>query len=89
MTDHLADDLAAWQAALKRGSFEEVSDALEAVVACLERGQLRLEDALTCYELGVMLAERCEADLANAELRVSRLASPSADQDPWDDEGDI
>ena len=86
MTNNLAEDMATWRTALERGTFEEVSDALEAVVACLERGQLRLEDALTCYELGVKLAERCESDLANAELRVSRLTSTSAGEDPWDDE---
>ncbi len=85
MTNQLADDLASWRTALERGTFEEVSDALEAVVACLERGQLRLEEALTCYELGVKLAERCESDLASAELRVSRLASTSTGEDPWDD----
>lgn len=85
MTTQLADDMAIWQTALERGTFEEVSDALEAVVACLERGQLRLEEALTCYELGVKLAERCEADLASAELRVSRLTATGG-EDPWDDE---
>ena len=86
MTNQLADDLASWQTALERGTFEEVSDALEAVVARLERGQLPLEDALTCYELGVKLAVRCEADLASAELRVSRLTSSGAEDDPWVDE---
>lgn len=89
MTNHLTDDLATWRTALDRGTFEEVSDALEAVVACLERGQLRLEDALTCYELGVKLAERCESDLASAELRVSRLASKDTDEDPWDAADDL
>ena len=89
MTNPLADDLASWRTALEHGTFEEASDALEAVVACLERGQLRLEDALTCYELGVKLAERCESDLASAELRVSRLASPGTNADPWDDEDEL
>lgn len=86
MSNELADDLASWRTALERGTFEEVSEALEGVVACLERGQLRLEESLTCYELGVKLAERCAADLASAELRVSRLTGTSAGEDPWDDE---
>lgn len=89
MTQHLTDELSSWRTALERGSFEEAADALEAVVTCLERGQLRLEDTLACYELGVKLAERCEADLANAELRISRLASPGAVVDPWGDEDAI
>jgi exodeoxyribonuclease VII small subunit len=86
MSDRLSDDLVSWRTALERGTFEEASDALEAVVARLERGQLRLEEALTCYELGVKLAERCEADLSSAELRVSRLTATGAEEDPWDDE---
>ena len=86
MSNQLADDLEFWRTALERGTFEEVSDALEAVVACLERGQLRLEEALSCYELGVKLAERCEDDLASAELRVSRLTATGGGEDPWDEE---
>ncbi len=78
MTAPLDIDLETWRTALANGSFEDVSDALEAVVARLELGQLRLEDSLVCYELGVRLAERSEHILATAELRVSRL-SPAGD----------
>ena len=65
--------LDAWRAALDGGAFEEVHTTLEAVVAVLERGGLRLDDSIACFELGVQLAERCEQILADAELRVTRL----------------
>lgn len=65
--------LAEWDAALNNGSFEEVFATLEAVVARLEEGRLPLAESLTCYELGVRLATRCETMLDEAELRVSRL----------------
>lgn len=84
MTDPLARELDVWREALGNGSFEETSDALEAVVARLEIGHLRLEDALTCYEIGVQLAERCEEILADAELRVSRLSPLGIADDDWD-----
>ncbi len=77
-------DLETWRTALAEGSFEDVSDALEAVVARLELGQLRLEDSLLCYELGVRLAERSEQILASAELRVSRLSPTGETVEGWD-----
>ena len=86
MTGHLDVDLDIWRAALDGGEFEEVSEALEAVVARLELGQLRLEDALSCYELGVRLADRSEQILSSAELRVSRLSLSSGSDDLWGDD---
>jgi exodeoxyribonuclease VII small subunit len=64
---------AAWEGALREGSFEEVFATLEEVVAHLEDGHLPLAESVACYELGVRLAERCERFLSEAELRVSRL----------------
>jgi exodeoxyribonuclease VII small subunit len=71
-TEH-RDDFVHWQNTLEAGSFEEVFQALVEAVACLESGNLPLEDAIQCYELGARLAERCTRILAEAELRVSRL----------------
>lgn len=68
-----AERIAAWEGVLRDGSFEAVFDALETVVAHLEGGRLPLAESVACYELGVLLAERCERFLAEAELRVSRL----------------
>ena len=65
---------AEWEWALTEGSFEEVYATLDAVVGHLEDGQLPLAESIACYELGMRLAARCERFLAEAELRVSRLA---------------
>lgn len=88
MTAPLEIDLEMWRTALAEGSFEDVSDALEAVVARLELGQLRLEDSLICYELGVRLAERSEHILSSAELRVSRLSPGGETVDRWTHDDD-
>jgi exodeoxyribonuclease VII small subunit len=71
-SDH-RESLSKWQAALESGGFEEVFQALGEAVECLEQGNLPLEDAIQCYELGARLAERCGRILSEAELRVSRL----------------
>lgn len=64
---------AAWRSTLADGSFEDVYEALSAVVGQLEDARLPLADSLACYELGMRLAERCERYLEEAELRISRL----------------
>jgi len=58
---------------LAEGRFEEVYETLEAVVGFLDEGRLPLEESVECFEIGVRLAQRCEAILAEAELRVTRL----------------
>ena len=68
-----APAFATWESTLEHGSFEEVYEALAAVVSHLEDARLSLADSLACYELGMRLAERCERDLNEAELRISRL----------------
>ena len=87
-------EYAAWDSTLDQGSFEEVYDALAAVVAHLEDARLPLADSLACYELGMRLAHRCERYLEEAELRISRLdeigagamiADAGDDDDPDDD----
>jgi exodeoxyribonuclease VII small subunit len=62
-----------WERILQDGEFEESLVALRAVVAQLETGGLRLNDAVRCYEIGSQLARRCEELLTAAELRISRL----------------
>ena len=64
---------AAWESTLDDGTFEEVYEALAAVVSHLEDARLPLADSLACYELGMRLAHRCERYLEEAELRISRL----------------
>jgi exodeoxyribonuclease VII small subunit len=86
------EDYGRWEAALTDGDFEEVFQALEEAVACLESGHLSLERSLSCFELGAQLAARCDQMLANAELRISRLDATLARigraRDHFDDENE-
>lgn len=59
---------------LEELTFEESFDELEAVVQQLEGGNLPLEEAITLYERGMLLARRCNEALESAELRVQQLA---------------
>ncbi len=87
MNGHVAETpFAEWEWALHQGSFEEVHATLEAVVAHLEGGSLPLAETVACYELGVLLADRCDRFLAEAELRISEIeafaeARPAAEGD--------
>ena len=54
-------------------TFEENMARLEALVSQLERGELSLEDALTCYKEGVELVGFCQKSLARATHEVELL----------------
>ena len=54
-------------------SFEEAYTQLEDIVARLEAGNLPLEEAVSLYERGQVLARRCEELLEAAELRVQQI----------------
>ena len=54
-------------------SFEDAMAELERIVRGLEGGQLKLEDAITCYERGTALRRHCEDKLAEAEARVQAI----------------
>jgi exodeoxyribonuclease VII small subunit len=68
-----------WDRLATDGAFEEVLAALRAVVSHLESGALRLDDAVRCYEVGTLLARRCEQLLDEAELRITRLDEDAPD----------
>jgi len=53
--------------------FEEAFRELDDLVAQLEGDDLSLEASLALYERGVALTERCNALLAQAELRVREV----------------
>ena len=53
--------------------FEGAYAELESVVQRLEGGELSLEEALSLYERGQVLARHCQALLDRAELRVAVL----------------
>lgn len=62
-------------------SFEAAFEALAAVVAQLEDGDLALEEALTLFERGQALAARCGQLLDEAELKVKTLVPGGALED--------
>ena len=57
--------------------FETSLDALEALVAQMEGGDLTLEQSLAAYEQGVGLYRHCQQALEQAELRVRLLTDPA------------
>lgn len=59
--------------AVKKQSFEEAMERLEAIVAQLERGECGLDQSLKLFEEGARLAGQCEELLDKAEQKVSLL----------------
>jgi exodeoxyribonuclease VII small subunit len=62
----------------KAVTFEQALKTLEDAVARLERGQLPLNEALSCFESGVRSAARCRELLRDVETRVEVLLKDSA-----------
>ena len=58
--------------------FEAALNELEQIVGKLERGELKLEEALKLFERGVELAKQCRRSLETAELKVKRLLGEGA-----------
>ena len=56
-------------------AFEEALQELEETVARLEAGDLTLEEALTLFERGQLLASHCGELLETASLRVEQLTA--------------
>jgi exodeoxyribonuclease VII small subunit len=54
-------------------SFEDALAELEQIVRRLEGGQVRLDDAIECYERGAQLKRHCEQKLSEAQQRVDRI----------------
>jgi exodeoxyribonuclease VII small subunit len=54
-------------------SFEEALDQLEKIVAQLEQGRGKLDEAIESYERGAQLKAHCEAKLAQARERVEKI----------------
>jgi exodeoxyribonuclease VII small subunit len=62
----------------KQPTFEQSLKVLEDAVSRLEKGQLPLDEALTCFENGVRGAGRCRELLRDVEARVEVLLRDSA-----------
>jgi len=54
-------------------TFEESLRRLESIVEQLERGDVRLDEALNLYEEGIELSKKCSEKLTRAELTLKRL----------------
>jgi len=54
-------------------SFEEALKELEGIVQQLERGQVKLDDAIASYERGTLLKRHCEDKLKEAKMKVDRI----------------
>ncbi len=67
MTDTGADnDIAAM-------SFEAAMEELETIVARLEKGEAKLDEAIGDYERGALLRRHCEARLREAQEKVEKI----------------
>lgn len=53
--------------------FEEALGQLKAIVEKLESGALKLDEAITMFEKGVMLRDICQKKLDNAKLKISKI----------------
>lgn len=54
-------------------SFEEAMAELESVVRQLEGGKIKLEEAVSVYERGVLLKKHCEEKLKQAKSKIDKL----------------
>ena len=66
-------DDSAEPAEIDRMSFEDALAELEQIVRRLEAGQVKLDEAIRCYERGARLRRHCEAKLDEAQQRVDRI----------------
>lgn len=61
-------------------SFEQALTRLQDIVAQLEGGALTLEETIAVFRQGSELASRCQHLIADAELRITKLAEPAEDE---------
>jgi len=59
-------------------SFEDALKELEGIVQQLERGQVKLDEAITAYERGALLKRHCEQKLAEAKMKVEKISFSAA-----------
>ena len=62
--------------------FEAALGRLDELVEVLEQGRISLEEALRLYEEGVLMADRCQSLLDQAQVRLQRLSVNTAETDP-------
>ena len=68
-------------------SFEEALAQLQDLVKKLERGDNKLDEAISSYERGSLLKQHCEAKLREAQMKVEKIhlgANGSVGTQPMD-----
>ena len=60
-------------------TFEATFAELERIVQQLESGELNLEDTISLFERGQLLAGRCQERLDQAALRITQLVDDVPD----------
>ena len=68
-------------------SFEAALKRLEEIVQKLERGELSLEESLTCYEEGIRLSRVCHGKLEEAERKIEMLVKDARGDAALDENG--
>ncbi len=63
-------------------SFEQELTRLHDIVAQLESGELSLEGTIAAFQQGSDLVTRCQRLIADAELRITKLAESPEAVDP-------
>jgi len=58
--------------------FEDALKRLEAIVEAMESSEMSLDTLLAKYEEGARLARQCQANLADAEMKIQRLEQTAA-----------
>ena len=54
-------------------SFEDALKELEEIVSRLEKGQVKLDEAISAYERGALLKRHCEQKLAEAKMKIEKI----------------
>jgi exodeoxyribonuclease VII small subunit len=68
-------------------SFEDALEELKAIVARLETGEGKLDEAVDAYERGARLKQHCEAKLRDAQQKIEKISlsgSGAAKTEPFD-----
>ena len=63
----------------EKGNFEESIEKLEEIANELEKGELNLDDAVSKFEEGMKLSQKCAQILSEAEKKISILIESGND----------
>ena len=59
---------------IKRMSFEEALEELKSIVESLEKGEGKLDEAISAYDRGAALKRHCEDKLREAKERIEKIS---------------